>query len=113
MTIAAKRRPAILGVAMNDFFFPSPNDLTYILSPARLPAGLMGWLGWALLGEPDSVRLLSLLINLPDGQGAGDVDEAWLSGLRWSSGPPAASLSPRQVNLVRWELSTVTKAPAC
>lgn len=55
------------GSAVNNFF-PSPNDLTYILSPALLPVVLMGLLGWALLGEPDSARLLMLFINLPDGQ---------------------------------------------
>lgn len=51
------------GSAVNDFF-PSSNDLTYILSPAGLLVGLMG-----LLGESGSARLLLLLINLPDGQG--------------------------------------------
>lgn len=57
-------------------FFPSPNDLTYILSPAGLLVGLMG-----LLGEPGLARLPLLLINLPDGRGGGDLDEGWLSGL--------------------------------
>lgn len=64
MTIAAKWRSAILGVLSMFFFFPSPNDLTYILSPASLLVGLMG-----LLGEPGSAKLLLLLINLPDGWG--------------------------------------------
>lgn len=57
-----------IGSSVNGFF-PSPNDLTYIVFPACLPVGLMGLLGWAFLGEPDSARLLPLLINLPDGQG--------------------------------------------
>ena len=57
------------------FFFPSPNDLTYIPSPARPCVGIdRGWatgLPWALL---------LLLINLSDGQEKQDRLGSWPAG---------------------------------
>lgn len=64
---------------MNDFFFPSPNDLTYIPSPARACVGIDG--GRAM-GLP--WVLLLLLINLSDGQEKQERLGSWPAG--WLAG---------------------------
>ena len=68
---------------MNDFFFfPSPNDLTYIPSPARPCVGIDG--GW-VAGLPWALMLL--LINLSDGQEKHAHLGSWRTG--WLAGPVA------------------------